>query len=65
MLEDSPAAPANAWWRGPGPALTANARAIRTYEAVGFRPVGVMRRYERGADGNWHEGLLMDLLRES
>src|SRR4029079_3267162 len=26
----------------------ANARAIRTYEKVGFRPVGVMRRYERG-----------------
>src|SRR6267142_1992495 len=24
----------------------ANARAIRTYEKVGFRPVGVMRRYE-------------------
>lgn len=29
---------------------------------VGFRPVGVMRRYERGADGDWHDGLLMDLL---
>ncbi len=27
-----------------------NARAIRTYEAVGFRPVGVMRSYERGND---------------
>ena len=26
-----------------------NARAIRTYEKVGFKPVGVMRRYERGA----------------
>jgi len=23
-----------------------------------------MRRYERGADGSWHDGLLMDLLRE-
>jgi aminoglycoside 6'-N-acetyltransferase len=42
----------------------ANTRAIRTYEAVGFRPVGVMRRYERGADGRWHDNLLMDLLRE-
>jgi hypothetical protein len=21
-----------------------------------------MRRYERGADGTWHDGLLMDLL---
>jgi aminoglycoside 6'-N-acetyltransferase len=44
------------------PAL-ANERAIRAYEAVGFRRVGVMRRYERGADG-WHDGLLMDLLAE-
>lgn len=23
-----------------------------------------MRRYERGADGNWHDNLLMDLLRD-
>lgn len=43
------------------PAAT-NARAIRTYEKVGFRPVGVMRRYERGRDGTFHDGLLMDLL---
>jgi aminoglycoside 6'-N-acetyltransferase len=42
----------------------ANARAIRAYEAVGFRPVGTMRLYERGADGSWHDNLLMDLLRE-
>ncbi|TAL07988.1 MAG: N-acetyltransferase [Chloroflexota bacterium] len=42
----------------------ANLRAIRAYEKVGFRPVGVMRSYERGADGTWHDGLLMDLLRE-
>jgi len=41
---------------------TANDRAIRAYERVGFRPVGVMRRYERGADGSWNDGLLMDLL---
>jgi aminoglycoside 6'-N-acetyltransferase len=41
-----------------------NGRAIRAYEAVGFRPVGTMRRYERGADGSWHDNLLMDLLRE-
>ncbi|HEX8940757.1 MAG TPA: GNAT family protein [Candidatus Limnocylindrales bacterium] len=40
----------------------ANERAIRAYEAVGFRRVGVMRRYERGADGTWHDGLLLDLL---
>ena len=41
-----------------------NAAAIRTYEKVGFRPVGIMRRYERGPDGTWHDGLLMDLLKE-
>jgi aminoglycoside 6'-N-acetyltransferase len=41
----------------------ANDRAIRAYAKVGFRPVGVMRAYERGADGTWHDGLLMDLLR--
>jgi aminoglycoside 6'-N-acetyltransferase len=39
-----------------------NARAIRAYERVGFLPVGVLRRYERGPDGFWHDGLLMDLL---
>jgi len=39
-----------------------NAAAIRAYEKVGFRPVGVMRAYERGPDGTWHDGLLMDLL---
>lgn len=43
---------------------TDNPRAIRVYEKVGFRPVGVMRRYERGIDGQWHDGLLMDLLAE-
>ena len=42
----------------------ANTRAIRAYEKVGFRAVGVMRRYERAPDGTWHDGLLMDLLRE-
>jgi aminoglycoside 6'-N-acetyltransferase len=40
----------------------ANERAIRAYERVGFRRVGVMRSYERGPDGTWHDGLLMDLL---
>ena len=39
-----------------------NARAIRCYEAVGFRPVGIMRRYWRAPDGEWRDGLLMDLL---
>jgi RimJ/RimL family protein N-acetyltransferase len=42
-----------------------NEAAIRCYTAVGFRPVGLMRRYERDADGRgWHDGLLMDLLAE-
>ncbi|MEU7610957.1 GNAT family protein [Micromonospora sp. NPDC049204] len=40
----------------------ANSAAIRAYAKVGFRPVGVLRRYERGDDGRWHDGLLMDLL---
>lgn len=39
-----------------------NVAAIRCYSKVGFRPVGIMRRYERGPDGTWHDGLLMDLL---
>jgi aminoglycoside 6'-N-acetyltransferase len=42
----------------------ANARAIHTYERLGFRPVGVMRDYERGPDGTFHDGLLLDLLRD-
>ncbi len=42
----------------------ANTRAIAVYAKVGFRPVGVMRQYERQADGPWHDGLLMDLLRD-
>ncbi len=41
-----------------------NPRAIRSYERVGFRPVGVMRRYSRAPDGTWRDGLLMDLLAE-
>lgn len=39
-----------------------NLPAIRAYEKVGFKPVGVMRAYERGTDGTFHDGLLMDLL---
>ena len=42
----------------------ANAAAIRAYERVGFKPVGVMRSYERGPEGEWHDGLLMDMLQE-
>jgi aminoglycoside 6'-N-acetyltransferase len=41
----------------------ANTAAIRAYEKAGFRPVGIMRRYERDIDGDgWHDGLLMELL---
>jgi aminoglycoside 6'-N-acetyltransferase len=42
---------------------TANTAAIRAYEKAGFQPVGVMRAYERDADGRgWHDGLLMELV---
>ncbi len=40
----------------------ANDRAIRSYERVGFRRVGVMRRYWRDPAGEWQDGLLLDLL---
>jgi aminoglycoside 6'-N-acetyltransferase len=43
---------------------TDNAAAIQAYERVGFLRVGVMRQYERGPDGTFHDGLLMDILRE-
>ncbi len=40
-----------------------NSSAIRCYEKVGFRPVGVMRRYERRLSSDeWRDGLLMELL---
>jgi aminoglycoside 6'-N-acetyltransferase len=39
-----------------------NEAAIRAYENVGFHRVGVMRSYERGPDGTWHDGLLMEML---
>jgi aminoglycoside 6'-N-acetyltransferase len=39
-----------------------NVAAIACYRKVGFRTVGVMREYERSADGTWHDGLLMELL---
>jgi aminoglycoside 6'-N-acetyltransferase len=43
----------------------ANAAAVRCYEKVGFRRVGIMRRYERDHQtGSWRDGLLMDLLAE-
>jgi aminoglycoside 6'-N-acetyltransferase len=42
----------------------ANERAIRCYERVGFRRVGIMRRYWRDPGGEWQDGLLLDLLAE-
>jgi aminoglycoside 6'-N-acetyltransferase len=39
-----------------------NVRAIAAYAKLGFRPVGVMRRYQRMTDGHWADALLMDLL---
>ena len=42
----------------------ANGRAIACYAKVGFKPVGVLRRNERGADGAFHDSLLMDLVAE-
>ena len=40
----------------------ANEAAIRCYAKVGFRPIGVLRRYWRDGGGVWRDGLLMDLL---
>lgn len=42
-----------------------NALAIRSCERAGFTRVGVMRRYERSADGLWHDALLMELLADA
>jgi len=39
-----------------------NVPAIECYTKVGFQPVGIMRQYERQADGTWANGLLMELL---
>ena len=42
----------------------ANEQAIRAYAKVGFRTVGVLRRYQHYPDGTWQDGLLMELLAE-
>jgi aminoglycoside 6'-N-acetyltransferase len=34
----------------------ANVWAIRSYTKVGFRPVGVIRQYERGGDASFMTG---------
>jgi aminoglycoside 6'-N-acetyltransferase len=41
-----------------------NERAISAYKKVGFKPIGIERKAELLADGEWHDGLLMDLLIE-
>jgi aminoglycoside 6'-N-acetyltransferase len=41
-----------------------NARAVRVYEQLGFRRVGMLRQYERVEDGIWRDALLMELLVE-
>ena len=40
----------------------ANEQAIRAYEKVGFRKVGILRQHQLFPDGTWQDGLLMDLL---
>ena len=40
-----------------------NERAIKAYAAVGFKPIGITRRSEL-VDGEWTDGVLMDLLIE-
>ncbi|HAM44987.1 MAG: GNAT family N-acetyltransferase [Coriobacteriia bacterium] len=39
-----------------------NTRAIRAYEKLGFRRVGIMRQSEVAPDGSWRDCMLMDLL---
>ena len=39
-----------------------NERAIRCYEKVGFKRVGVMHEYWLDPEGVWRDGLLLDLL---
>ena len=39
-----------------------NVRAVHVYEKLGFRSVGVLRRYERVEDRVWRDALLMELL---
>lgn len=39
-----------------------NSRAIAAYRKVGFKPVGRLRQYQRMADGQWADALLMEML---
>lgn len=40
----------------------ANERSVAFFESLGFRRVGVLRRYERRADGTWGDNVLLELL---
>lgn len=40
-----------------------NTKAIRSYQRVGFKPVGLMRQCEREITGRWRDALLLDLLK--
>ncbi len=39
-----------------------NEVAVACYRKVGFQEVGVMRNYMRDREGNWKDGVLLDLL---
>jgi aminoglycoside 6'-N-acetyltransferase len=39
-----------------------NEPAIRSYERLGFRRVGVLRQYQLRPEGHWEDGLLLDLV---
>ncbi|MDQ1571395.1 MAG: aminoglycoside 6-N-acetyltransferase [Actinomycetota bacterium] len=39
-----------------------NGPAIRSYERLGFKRVGVLRQYQLRPEGHWEDGLLMDLV---
>ena len=41
-----------------------NEAAIACYERVGFRRVGLMRAYERGHDGEWHDCFMLEALKD-
>jgi aminoglycoside 6'-N-acetyltransferase len=44
--------------------MAMNTRAIAVYASIGFKRIGIMRRYQRDVDGKWRDGLLMDMLPE-
>jgi len=42
-----------------------NTDAVRFYEKLGFRKVGILSKYERVSEGHWRDGLLMELVVDS